>query len=114
MTGKVEISDNTLRRFRDKALDSALSELMSWWTSETREFRMLVIELLGGLPGSEDLAEYFMLDEDLAENHNHNCGWKEIDLIAKLFSAVNTKDDVEKVSKRILEEEQNYGRDMPK
>lgn len=90
-----------------KALDKALSELMNWYTSETREFRLLIVNLLCGLPGSEDLAEYFMIEES-----KHNAGWKEIDLLAKLFSAINTKDDVEKVSKRILKEEQNYGRDM--
>lgn len=89
------------------ALDKALSELMAWWTSETREFRYLVADLLSGLPGSEDLAEYFM-----STDSKYNCGWKEIDLIAKLFSAVNTKDDVEKVSRRILHEEQRYGKDM--
>ena len=89
------------------ALDKALSELMAWWTSETREFRYLVADLLSGLPGSEDLAEYFMVDES-----KYNCGWKEIGLIAKLFSAVNTKDDVQKVSRRILHEEQKYGKDL--
>lgn len=92
---------------RNRPLEKALSELMSWYTSETREFRLLIIDLLSGLPGSDDLAEYFFI-----ESSKHNCGWKEIDLIAKLFSAVNTKDDVEKVSKKILETEQNYGRDM--
>jgi hypothetical protein len=90
-----------------KELDKALSELMSWYISETREFRLLVADLLSGLPGSDELAEYFMIEES-----KHNCGWKEIDLLAKLFSAVNTKDDVEKVCKRILEEETQYARDL--
>jgi len=88
-------------------LAKALNELMAWWTSETREFRLLVVDLLSGLPGSDDLSEYFM-----QEDSKYNCGWKEIDLIAKLFSAINNKDDVEKVSKRILREEQTYERDL--
>jgi hypothetical protein len=37
------------------ALDKALGEMLSWWTSETREFRLLVVDLLSGLPGSDDL-----------------------------------------------------------
>jgi 3-methyladenine DNA glycosylase AlkD len=90
-----------------RALDKALSEMVNWWTSESREFRLLVVDLLSGLPGSDDLAEYFMIDET-----KNNCGWKEIDLIAKLFSAVNTKDDVEKVSKRLLKEETRYSEDL--
>jgi hypothetical protein len=88
-------------------LDSALSELLSWWTSETKEFRYLVADLLSGLPGSDDLAEYFMVDES-----KYNCGWKEIDLLAKLFSAINTKDDVKKASKAILREQQKYSMDL--
>jgi len=81
--------------------------MLSWWTSETREFRLLVVDLLSGLPGSDDLAEYFMV-----ESTKNNCGWKEIDLIASLFSAVNNKDDVEKVSKRLLKEEMRYAEDL--
>jgi 3-methyladenine DNA glycosylase AlkD len=88
-------------------LDKALREMVNWWTSETREFRLLVVDLLSGLPGSDDLAEYFMIEET-----KHNCGWKEIDLIAKLFSAIETKDDVEKVSKRLLKEETQYSQDL--
>ena len=89
------------------ALDKALSEMVTWWTSETREFRLLVVDLLSGLPGSDDLAEYFMVNET-----KNNCGWKEIDLIAKLFSAIDNKDDVEKVSKRLLKEETRYSQDL--
>ena len=89
------------------ALTKALNEMVSWWTSETREFRLLVVDLLSGLPGSDDLAEYFMVEES-----KHNCGWKEIDLIAKLFSAINNKEDVEKVSKRLLKEETRYSQDL--
>jgi hypothetical protein len=89
------------------ALDKALREMVSWWTSESREFRLLVVSLLCGLPGSDELAEYFFIEES-----TYNCGWKEIDLIAKLFSAVNTKDDVEKVSKRLLKEETRYSEDL--
>ena len=89
------------------ALNKALNEMVNWWTSETREFRLLVVDLLSGLPGSDDLAEYFMI-----ESSKHDCGWKEIDLIAKLFSAINTKDDVEKVSKRLLKEETLYSEDL--
>ena len=88
-------------------LDKALNDMLSWWTSETREFRLLVVDLLSGLPGSDDLAEYFMV-----ESTKNNCGWKEIDLIASLFSAVNNKDDVEKVSKRLLKEEMRYAEDL--
>ena len=88
-------------------LNKALNEILAWWTSETREFRLLVVDLLSGLPGSDDLAEYFMVEES-----KHNCGWKEIDLIAKLFSAINNKEDVEKVSKRLLKEETRYSQDL--
>jgi len=88
-------------------LNKALNEILAWWTIETREFRLLVVDLLSGLPGSDDLAEYFMVEES-----KHNCGWKEIDLIAKLFSAINNKEDVEKVSKRLLKEETRYSQDL--
>ena len=88
-------------------LNKALNEILAWWTSETREFRLLVVDLLSCLPGSDDLAEYFMVEES-----KHNCGWKEIDLIAKLFSAINNKEDVEKVSKRLLKEETRYSQDL--
>jgi hypothetical protein len=88
-------------------LDKALSEMVSWWTNETREFRLLVADLLSGLPGSDDLAEYFMIEES-----KYNCGWKEIDLIARLFMEINNKDDVEKVAKRLLKEETRYSEDL--
>jgi len=88
-------------------LEKALKDMVSWWTSETREFRLLVVDLLSGLPGSDALAKYFMIEES-----KHNCGWKEIDLIANLFSAINNKDDVEKVSKRLLKEEIRYSEDL--
>jgi len=90
-----------------KELDQALREIVNWWTSETREFRLLVVDLLSGLPGSDDLAEYFMV-----EKTKNNCGWKEIDLIAKLFMGINNKEDVEKVSKRLLKEEMRYAEDL--
>jgi hypothetical protein len=66
-----------------------------------------VVDLLSGLPGSDELAEYFMV-----ESTNNNCGWKEIDLIANLFSAINNKNDVEKASKAILKEEMEYAEDL--
>jgi 3-methyladenine DNA glycosylase AlkD len=88
-------------------LDKRLDEMLSWWTSETREYRLLIVDLLSGLPGSDDLAEYFMVEET-----KNNCGWKEIDLLVNLFGEINTKDDVEKVSKAILKEEQTYAEDL--
>jgi len=48
----------------------------------------------------------------MIQKSKHNCGWKEIDLIAKLFSAINNKEDVEKVSKRLLQEETRYSQDL--
>ena len=81
-----------------KELDKALSELMSWWESETQEFRNLVVSLLCGLPGADD--EYQLSERFVTTDYN--CGWKEIDLIAKLFSAVNNKEDAEDASKAIL------------
>jgi 3-methyladenine DNA glycosylase AlkD len=88
-------------------LDKRLDEMLAWWTSETREYRLLIVDLLSGLPGSDDLAEYFMIEET-----KNNCGWKEIDLLVNLFGEINTKDDVEKVSKAILKEEQTYAKDL--
>jgi 3-methyladenine DNA glycosylase AlkD len=88
-------------------LDKALSEMLSWWTSETREFRYLVVDLLSGLPGSDELSEYYMVNET-----KNNCGWKEIDLLAKLFSAISNKNDVEKVSKALLKESMRYAEDL--
>src|SRR5438445_596844 len=41
----------------DERLAKATRELMSWWTSETQEFRDLVIDLLSGLPGSDALVD---------------------------------------------------------
>ena len=81
----------------DERLAKATHELMSWWTSETQEFRDLVIDLLSGLPGSDDLAGALGIDET-----KHNCGWKEIDLIGNLLTAVNNSDDVTFVCKAIL------------
>ena len=94
-------------RKAEKDLKEAIAEMVHWWTSESREYRDLIVDLLSGLPGSEELSEYFMIQES-----KHNAGWKEIDLLAKLFSAINTKDDVEKASKAILEEQQKYQRDL--
>jgi 3-methyladenine DNA glycosylase AlkD len=94
-------------RKEEKELNEAIREMVNWWTSETKEFRYLVVDLLSGLPGSEKIAEFFMVQES-----KHNCGWKEIDLVAKLFSAINTKDDVEKASEAILEEHLKYQKDL--
>ena len=91
----------------EKALKGAIAEMVDWWTSETREYRYLIVDLLSGLPGSDELSEYFMIQES-----KHNAGCKEIDLLAKLFSAINTKDDVKKASKAILREQQRYQRDL--
>ena len=81
-----------------KELDKALSELMSWWQSETQEFRNLVVSLLCGLPGADD--EYRL--SELFVTTDYNCGWKEIDMLGRLFMAVNNKEDVEEASKAIL------------
>jgi 3-methyladenine DNA glycosylase AlkD len=94
-------------RIMTKELDKALREMLAWWTSETQEFRYLVVDLLSGLPGSDEIAEYYMVHE--TEN---NCGWKEIDLLAKLFLAIENKDDVEKVSKRLLKESMRYAEEL--
>ena len=84
----------------DDRLSKATRELMSWWTSETQEFRDLVIDLLSGLPGSDDLADAFGNDRT-----KNNCGWKEIDLVGNLLTAVNNSDDVAFVCNRILADE---------
>ena len=70
---------------------------MAWWTSETQEFRDLIIDLLSGLPGSDELADAFAIDET-----KNNCGWKEIDIIGNLLTAVNNSSDVAIVCKAIL------------
>ena len=82
----------------DERLAKATRELMSWWTSETQEFRDLVIDLLSGLPGSDELVDSLGLDDST----KNNCGWKEIDMLGRLFMAVNNKEDVEEASKAIL------------
>ena len=81
-----------------KELDKALSELSSWWLSETKEFRNLVVSLLCELPGADD--EYQLSERFVTTDYN--CGWKEIDLIGNLFTAINTKEDAEQASKAIL------------
>jgi len=85
-----------------KELDKALSELMSWWQSETQEFRDLVVSLLCELPGADD--EYRL--SELFVTTDYHCGWKEIDMLGRLLMAINNKEDVEKVSERILEIEE--------
>jgi hypothetical protein len=67
----------------------------------------LVIDLLCGLPGSDELAEYFMIDDP-----KYNAGWKEIDLLGNLLVALNTKEDVAKISKAILNLEMRYAEDL--
>ena len=81
----------------DEKLSKATRDLMAWWTSETDEFRDLVIDLLSGLPGSDALSDRFGIDET-----KHNCGWKEIDLIGNLLVAVNDSRDVASVCNAIL------------
>ena len=81
----------------DEKLSKATRDLMAWWTSETDEFRDLVIDLLSGLPGSDDLSDRFGITET-----RNNCGWKEIDLIGNLLVAVNNSDDVAFVCNAIL------------
>ena len=81
----------------DERLTKATRDLMAWWTSETQEFRDLVIDLLSGLPGSDDLSDRFGITET-----RNNCGWKEIDLIGNLLIAVNNSDDVASVCNAIL------------
>lgn len=78
-------------------LDKAIRELTAWWTSETQEFRDLVIDLLCGLPGSDELADSLGITET-----KNNCGWKEIDLIGNLLCWVQNSDDVGQVCKAIL------------
>ncbi len=78
-------------------LDEAIRELTAWWTSETQEFRDLVIDLLCGLPGSDRLADCYAIQET-----KNNCGWKEIDLIGNLLVSCNNSDDVKRVCDSIL------------
>ena len=82
----------------DERLAKATRELMSWWMSETQEFRDLVIDLLSGLPGSEQLVDAL----DLDGSTKNNCGWKEIDLIGNLLTAVDNSDDVASVCRAII------------
>jgi hypothetical protein len=75
-------------------------ELKVWVSSETEDFIKLVGSILVSLPGGEELEGIF---EPLA------IGWKEVELLGKLLTALDSASDVAEAVETIFGEgEEEY------
>jgi hypothetical protein len=70
-------------------------EVQVWISSETEDFINLVGRILASLPGGEGLEEIF---EPLA------IGWKEVELLGKLLTALDNASDVAEAVETIFGE----------
>jgi hypothetical protein len=75
-------------------LFEAVDDLLTWWDSESDNFRVLVISILAALPGSEDLEGLGFEPAPV--------GWKEVELLGNLLVSLETPDDVRYAVRELL------------
>jgi|GEM_PF-4113299 len=78
---------------------TVIEELQAWLPSEPEEFQEFIARALASLPGGERL-------EELGVEPLGFLGWKEMDLIASLFSAIRDADDVRAIVDALYFEEE--------
>ena len=69
-------------------------EVLSWWADEDQDFHQMILDILASLPGGD-------LAEELG-GKQLNLGWKEVDMIGELISAIQAKDDVEEMCEALM------------
>lgn len=75
-------------------LNETLEDLATWLPSETTDFIRLVGGLLTALPGGEELEGYF--------DPVPGVGWKEVELLGRLLTALETPGDVRKAISKLF------------
>ncbi len=78
-----------------KELTDAATTMGSWWGSESKEYRKLVLRILSSLPGGEEAEDYGFEPHDWL-------GWQEVSMLGDLLQAVQSDRDVARVTKYLL------------
>ena len=82
-----------------KGLREVLEELGIWWESFSEDTRRLYIAIIASLPGADDL--YSAFGPSITVNIPA-VGWKEVEVLTRLLSAIQDAQDVRTIAKCIM------------
>ena len=85
-----------------KAIKELAEEMKSEFANYDRgpgEYPTVIMRLLASLPGGEELEDFGY--------EPFNLGWREIEMITQVLDTIQDKDDVENLSRLLLEEEED-------